>query len=175
MSDQLKYPIGKFVLPHEITDEVYNHSVLTLAKFPAALQETIGFLPDGALDSSYRDGGWTGRQVVNHLADSHMHCLIRCKWSLTEDSPTIKPYKENLWSELPDSKHFPIGASLQILQGVHARLAHLLAHISREERERIYFHPEGDRTFTLAQVAALYAWHCKHHMGHLLLLMPKAN
>jgi DinB superfamily len=170
MSEHLKYPIGRFEMPTVITDKLYHEAVSTLAKFPAALQETLHFLPEGALDLTYREGGWTGRQVVHHLADSHMHCLIRLKWTLTEESPTIKPYLEALWAELPDGKEFPVGASIQMIQGIHARLSQLLVKINSDERNRTYFHPESNRTFSIQEMAILYAWHCKHHMGHLLIL-----
>ena len=170
MNEALQYPIGRFQAPSEFSDDVITEAISTIAKFPAVLQETLAFLPEGALDKPYRPDGWTGRQVVNHLADSHMHCLARFKWTLTENSPTIKPYLQDAWVELPDSLHFPIGASLQMLQGIHARLAHLMASLTPAQRMLTYYHPESQKDFSLAYATTLYAWHSKHHLGHLLLL-----
>ena len=172
MIDPLRYPIGPFHMPEHLTPEMVQEAITTIAKFPTALQHTLALLPEGALDRCYRDGGWTGRQVVHHLADSHMNFLLRMKWALTEDQPHIRPYFEARWAELPDSTNFPVGSSLQILQGVHQKLAQLMANLGPEDLKRSYFHPEKNRHIALQEAILSYAWHCKHHMGHLLLLLP---
>lgn len=175
MHDPLRFPIGPFVMPEAPTVEMFQDAITTLAKFPTALQHTLALLPEGALDQPYRPGGWTGRQVVHHLADSHMNCLLRIKWALTEDQPTIRPYFEDRWAELTDYANYPVGSSLQILQGVHQKMAHILAQLNEEELNRTYYHPQNERHVPLRETIFLYAWHCKHHMGHLLLLVQKPS
>lgn len=175
MHDPLRYPIGPFEMPEHPTAEQLHEAITTLAKFPTALQHTLALLPEGALDLPYRPEGWTGRQVVHHLSDSHMNFLMRIKWALTEDQPTIRPYFEARWAQLHDCVNFPVGSSLQILQGVHQKIAQILVHLNSEDLERSYFHPEKNRHVTLKEAIFSYAWHCKHHMGHLLLLIPGAS
>jgi DinB superfamily len=171
--ESLQFPIGKFTFDENYNQAQLEEAILTIAKFPAVLNETLAFLPEGALNDTYRPDGWTGRQVIHHLADSHMNCLLRFKWTLTEVDTTIKPYAEAKWAELPDSVHFPIGASLQILHGVHQRLSHLMTLLTPEQRKLRYFHPENQKHIGLDEAIFLYAWHCKHHLGHLLLLKKR--
>lgn len=158
-----RYPIGKFD-PQQPVD--LEEAVEQIAALPAQIREVVGQMNETQLEARYREGGWTARQVVHHLADSHINAYIRFRLALTEDLPTIKPYKEALWAELPDAVSGAVEDSLRILEGVHARWAALLRATPREDLERKFRHPErGD--LTLASTLALYAWHGKHHLAHL--------
>ena len=116
----------------------------------------------------YRPDSWTARQLVHHCADSHINALIRLKLALTEDNPTVKPYLEDLWANLVDTQLCPLSDSLNILNGVHSRWSAILANLNLVDLERLYFHPGMNETLTIAQLTRLYAWHCQHHLAHLL-------
>src|SRR5690606_20074411 len=117
--------------------------------------------------------GWTIRQVIHHLADSHLNAFCRIKLTLTEDSPTIKPYHEADWARMDDYIKMPVSHSIDILRGLHARMVFVLKNLSATEREKFYIHPEYGRTYTLETVMALYAWHCNHHLAHITSLMER--
>jgi hypothetical protein len=140
-----------------------------IAQLPGKVRMTVASLPPDALDKPYRDGGWTGRQVVHHLADSHIHSYVRFKHALTEDQPTIKPYNEATWAELEDARTSPIDVSIALLEALHARWVEFLRSLSKADWSREFIHPEfGVRDLTTC--LALYAWHGRHHVGHLELL-----
>lgn len=165
----LQYPVGKFVKPEEVSAAMIEAWINYLADFPRIFRETAASLSEAQLDSPYRPDGWTGRQVVHHVADSHMNAYVRFKLSLTEDFPTIKPYAEDKWAELADSK-LPIEVSLSILENVHTRWVLILREIKDWENQG-YYHPEfGTVKNPLSKVLALYDWHSRHHLGHLQLL-----
>lgn len=168
-----RYPVGRFVMEKEPGQAQRTAWIEEIARLPEKLKATIASLPQGALDKPYREGGWTGRQVVHHLADSHMHSYIRFKYACTEDQPTIKPYDEASWAVLKDASDSPIELSLALLDGLHARWAAFLNSMTEEDWSRKFIHPEmgvRDLTTTLA----LYAWHGRHHNGHLELLRKSA-
>ncbi len=144
-----------------------------LAELPARLGAAVAGLSVAQLDTPYRDGGWTVRQTVHHIADSHLNAYCRFRLALTEDSPTIKPYKEALWAELPDALSQPIAPSLQIIDGVHTRLVPLIDSLTVEQWQRGFVHPEHGRTMSLAQTAALYSWHSRHHVAHIANLRSR--
>lgn len=171
--EQMKYPIGKFKMPDIVTSEVIGKFILVIELFPARLKSEVENLTDEQLDTPYRPDGWTIRQVVNHCADSHMNGLIRHKLLLTEDKPTIKPYMENLWAELVDSKTMPIESALQIIVGVHKRWTILLKSLSKDELKRAYIHPEHGKEFQLEESIGLYVWHCNHHLAHITELKKR--
>lgn len=127
-------------------------------------------MTDQQLDTPYRPGGWTIRQVIHHCADSHMNCLTRFKLALTEEKPTICPYFEDRWAELPDS-HMPIAPSLSMIDGIHARLTVLLKSLTEAQRKRLYIHPEHGREFSLNEAIATYSWHSNHHLAHITTLI----
>lgn len=160
-----RYPIGKFQPPAPILWEHVEQWIDTLALFPEKLHREVDNLSDAELERRYRPGGWTIRQVVNHCADSHINSFIRFKLAATEDNPTIKPYHEDLWAELPDSKNYPIADALKILEGVHARWVHLIR--SLEDLDRTFFHPDSGETVSLKTTIGLYAWHGEHHLAHI--------
>lgn len=165
--EQLKYPIGKFEKPKEITGEMWKKYISDIDTFPSRLKKEVEQLSDQQLDTVYRTGGWTIRQVVNHCADSHMNSLTRLKLALTEDNPIIKPYIEALWAELPDSKTMPIHPALKMLEGIHERWALLLNNLKDAELKRTFIHPQSGKQFQLDENTALYAWHCNHHLAHI--------
>jgi hypothetical protein len=167
--EELKFPVGKFVKPEVYTVTFLEECINTISNFPQALKNEVAHLNDVQLDTPYRPDGWTIRQVVHHCADSHMHSLLRLKFTLTEDKPTIKPYSQEVWAELVDSKTMPIESSLAILHGVHTRWTTLLHSLSPSQFEREYIHPEYGKHFSLYEATALYAWHCKHHLAHITL------
>jgi uncharacterized damage-inducible protein DinB len=165
--EALRYPVGRYVKPETVSAEALASYVETIAAFPAKMRAATQGLSDEQLDTRYRPEGWTLRQVVNHCADSHINSFVRFKLTLTEELPTIKPYREELWAELADSKSYPIEGSLQILEQVHARWVAVLRSMTPAQWQRGFIHPEKNRRLNLDEAAALYAWHCDHHLGHI--------
>ena len=144
-----------------------REAIDAIAAAPAALRAAVEPLDPAALDTPYRKGGWTVRQVVHHLPDSHLNAFVRTKLALTEDAPTIKPYDEAAWAELPDSRDVPVEVSLALLDALHARWVPLLRALPDQAFERTITHPEWPRPMTLDMLVALYAWHGRHHVGHV--------
>lgn len=161
-----RFPIGKFQAPSPITKEDRDRFIAEIAEFPGRIRAAVAGLSDSQLDTPYREGGWTVRQVVHHVADSHMNSFIRLKLALTEDAPTIKPYDEAAWAECADSKAIPLASSLSILEGLHHRWVTLLRTLSDSEFDRTFKHPERG-LMRLDVNLALYAWHGKHHTAHV--------
>ena len=170
--DDLRYPVGKFTPPSANTPATRAAHVETLRQLPDRLRAAVNGLNDSQLDTPYREGGWTIRQVVHHFADSHSNSVIRFKNALTEDWPTIKPYDENAWAELPDSKSLPIDGSLDFIQALHARWVALLESMSEADFARGMVHPERGR-FDLATTLAIYEWHSRHHVAHITRLRER--
>ncbi len=168
--DNLKYPIGKFQKPDTLTKDIVNKFIDDIEIFPKRLKREVENLSNEQLDTPYRPDGWTIRQVVNHCADSHMNSLIRFKLALTEDKPTIKPYYEERWAELADSKNMPIEPALKMLEGIHERWTVLLRSLTETELSRIFIHPEHGKEFRLDENIGVYAWHCNHHLAHITTL-----
>lgn len=175
IAQNLKYPIGKFIKPPNISTAILENWIEIIKSFPEAIKSETETKSDTFLDTPYREGGWTVRQVVHHCADSHMHAFIRFKLALTEDNPIIKPYNEALWAELYDSKFLPIQSSLTILEGVHYRWYMLLKNLDKFLLKRNYIHPEHTTAYTLEEAIGMYAWHCKHHLAHIQLVSSIAN
>ncbi len=172
--EQLKYPIGKYTPPEIINPAHLAEWIATIASLPKLLADAVEGLTDVQLDTPYRPDGWTIRQVVHHLADSHMNAFIRFKLTVTEDNPTIKPYFEEQWAQLADSA-MPVDVSLELLKSLHARWVILLQSLSTVEFERTYFHPQYQYTVSLARVTGLYAWHSNHHLRHITALKERNN
>lgn len=171
--DQLRYPVGRFA-PVENTANARTEHIRIIGNLPKRLCGAIAGLRDAQLDTPYRDGGWTIRQVVHHLADSHANSFVRFKLALTEDWPTIKPYDEKAWAELPDSKNLPLDSSLTLITGMHERWVGLLEAMSEADFQRGYVHPERGKQ-DLATALAIYAWHCRHHTAHITSLRARNN
>lgn len=170
---KLKFPIGHFVKPAKISDEILSEWILDIETFPEKIKNEVAHLTDEQLDTEYRPDGWTIRQVVHHCADSHMNSFIRFKLTFTEDKPIIKPYYEDRWAELVDSKTFSIDSSLKILEGLHQRWTILLKGNTEIELERTFIHPENGKTFRIDENIGLYAWHCNHHLAHITTLKKR--
>ena len=168
MSD-LRFPIGPFKLSGTPTDENIQQAIKLIAEAPTSLRRAIEGLTNEQLDTPYRPGGWTVRQVVHHVPDSHLNSYCRFKLALTEDEPTIKAYHEDRWAELEDSRVTPVEVSLDILVSLHRRWVTLMQSMARSEFERTFRHPEIG-VVTLAQNACLYSWHGRHHVAHITSL-----
>jgi hypothetical protein len=162
----LRYPIGKFKAPEEYTDEIIRNFIKEIEDTPANLRKAVEGLNDLQLDIPYREDGWTIRQVVHHLPDSHMNAYIRFKLALTERQPVIKPYEEDLWAELKDTFLTPISVSVDLLEMLHKRWVVLIKSLEEEDFLRSYTHPEHGLV-NLKYVLALYSWHGKHHIAHI--------
>jgi hypothetical protein len=168
MSD-LRYPIGKFTFDGSLTEKQRNQFIDGIEQAPAKLRAAVRGLSPQQLDTAYRPDGWTVRQVVHHVADSHLNSYLRFKWALTEDEPTIKPYYEDRWAELEEARSAPIEISLALLESLHKRWVWMLRSIKPEGWKRTFRHPELG-LMGLEKNLALYAWHGKHHVAHITSL-----
>jgi uncharacterized damage-inducible protein DinB len=169
-----RFPVGKFHYDGPPAAEQKQHFIDEIAQTPASLRASIKGLSGSQLDTPYRDGGWTVRQVVHHLPDSHMNSYVRFKLALTEDEPTIKPYAEDRWAELPDTKATPVEVSLTLLDSLHDRWVRLLRSLTPEEWKRTFRHPELG-PMDLQKTLALYAWHGRHHVAHITELRKRMS
>ena len=161
-----RYPVGKYAPPQEATPALRQQAISAIAEAPAKLRAALKGLNEEQLNTPYREGGWTVRQVVHHVPDSHVNAYVRLKLALTEDKPTIKPYDEAAWAELADSKAAPIESSQTLLDSVHARWNRLWRSLEPEHFARVLVHPEhGERT--VDWLLFLYEWHGKHHTAHI--------
>jgi uncharacterized damage-inducible protein DinB len=169
ITEDLRHPIGRFHWPESVSAQERANCIEKIGGAPAKLRAVISGLSDEQLDTPYRDGGWTVRQVVHHVPDSHMNSYVRFKLALTEDAPTIKPYDEAAWAELSDSKNTPIETSLCLMDCLHARWVELLRGMSEADWTREFRHPDRGLV-TLEQNLTLYAWHGYHHVEHIAAL-----
>ncbi|KAF2326246.1 YfiT family bacillithiol transferase [Flavobacterium daemonense] len=173
--EKLKYPIGKFVIPDNYSSEYILNKIEEIASFPERLKKETILLNDEQLDTPYRPGGWTVRQVIHHCAESHMNCFIRIKWALTENNPVIKAYDEALWCDLPDNLTMPIEPTLDLLSGLHFRIAYLLKNLPDSDLEKSFIHPENNSELQLKRIIGMYAWHSNHHLAHITNLKKLKN
>jgi hypothetical protein len=169
--DDLRFPIGRFTPPAASLPGIRAAHMQTLRLLPERLRAAVSGLTEAQLDTPYREGGWTVRQVVHHVADSHTNCYIRYKLALTEDWPTIKPYDEAAWANLADSR-LPVEVSLQWIEALHTRWVALLESLADDDFYKGFEHPEHGRQ-NLAQVLALYDWHSRHHTAHIVSLRAR--
>jgi uncharacterized damage-inducible protein DinB len=161
-----RFPTGKFVPPAQATVESRSRAIEVIAETPQLLRDAVQGLDEDQLDTPYREGGWTLRQVVHHVPDSHVNAYIRLKLALTEPAPVIKPYDEAAWANLADTTAVPIDVSLNLLDAVHARWVALLRSMKDDDFRREYVHPDTGR-HALDHLVALYAWHGPHHIAHV--------
>lgn len=164
-----RYPTGRFSPKEQYTFEELQVLIDKIAGFPTRLQQAVDGLTPQQMDTRYREGGWTLRQVIHHLSDSHMNAYIRLKWTLTEEQPAIKAYNEKAWAETPEIAEDP-QLSITLLSNLHAKWTRLLKRLTPEDFKKGYLHPENGKLYTLAHQVALYAWHGDHHLGHLRLV-----
>jgi len=170
----LRFPIGKFHFDGSLSEQQKQVFLDDVAATPRNLRASVKGLSDAQLDTPYRPGGWTVRQVVHHLPDSHANAYIRFKLALTEDNPTVKPYAEDRWAELADTKQTPIEVSLTLLDSLHDRWMRLLHSLTPEEWKRTFQHPEFG-PMSLEKTLAMYAWHGKHHVAHITELRKRMS
>ncbi len=172
--EKLKYPIGNYKRKLNITSEDVKNYINIIEALPAKLKETIKELNDVQLDTQYRPSGWTIRQVVHHLPDSHLNAYIRMKLAVTEDKPVIKPYEESKWAELPDAITAPADLSLMLIESLHKRWVIFLRALTPEQLKRTFIHPEmGERA--VDDTIGMYAWHCEHHFAHIKGLIERMD
>ena len=169
----LRYPVGNFKAPATISRGERADAIATLAELPEQLRNAVDGLSATQLSTPYREGGWTVRQVVHHVADSHMNALIRVKLSLTEDWPTVKPYDEAAWAKLHDMTA-PVEWSLELIEALHGRWVMMLQSLTEEQWKRGYTHPQNGR-MTVEMATLLYAWHSRHHVAHITHLRSREN
>lgn len=173
----LRYPIGKQddqpFSKKEFDESIKAGYLQDIEICPSLLENAILNLDEGQLDTPYRNGGWTIKQVIHHVADSHMNAYIRFKLALTEDNPTIKPYEEAAWAELSDTKNLPVNISLTLLHALHKRWHELLKNMSSSDFKKTIYHPEQKRQISLWQLLSIYAWHGKHHAAHITKLKER--
>ena len=172
MTSDLSYPIGKFARPASLTSAEFDAAVATLSTQPARLRAAVNGLTDAQLETPYRPGGWTVRQLVHHVADSHVNMYIRLKLALTEENPTIKPYDQDAWVQLSDIREVPVETSLVLFDAVQKRALSVLRNTTAEDRARLFMHPENGPT-RVDQMTALYAWHGDHHVAHVTALRER--
>ncbi|MGG2056882.1 YfiT family bacillithiol transferase [Lysinibacillus pakistanensis] len=167
----LRYPIGQFQFPEVVTIEQVKDWIEDIRLLPRQLAEELSGASEQALAKTYRENGWTVTQLIHHIADSHMNSYIRFKLALTEDVPTIKPYNEAEWAQLPDSE-LPVATSHKLIESLHERWVYLLSSLTEEQLQRAFNHPDSG-LLTLEKAIALYAWHGKHHLAHIQNALAK--
>ncbi len=170
--DLRRYPIGKFTPKDAYTKEETNLNITRIEALPYKIEEAIKNFSNAQLDTPYRERGWTIRQVLHHLPDSHLNAYIRIKWSLTESIPTIKAYDEKAWAETPDALLDPAPAVV-LLKALHVKLVSLLKNLKQEDLLKEFIHPETKKNVSVARIIATYAWHGEHHLGHINLVANK--
>lgn len=170
--EKLKYPIGIFNCPKDITEAYIKEWITVLETFPQRLTNLVNKLSDSQLDTPYRPDGWTVRQVVHHVSDSHHHSYIRFKWAMTENNPTIKAYNENTWAAQHDYNQ-PIENSLLHIKVIHAKLVTFVKGLSLEDLQRTFVHPESGDRIALKKNLGIYAWHSNHHYAHIERLINR--
>ncbi len=168
-----RYPVGKFHYDGPYSEAQRTELLTTLSELPAKLRAAVAGLNEKQLDTPYRDGGWTVRQTVHHVADSHMNSFIRFRLAITEDNPTIKPYNEALWAEIPYAKE-PVEVSLKLIDSLHRRMDVMLRAVKPEDWTRTLVHPENGQ-MTLDKMLGIYAWHSRHHVAHITELRRRMS
>jgi hypothetical protein len=171
--EQLKYPIGKFQKPEIYTPQLIDQWIKDIEVLPSLLRKAVEGLSNEQLDTPYRPEGWTVRQVVHHLPDSHTNSYIRFKLALTEDNPRIKPYEEADWAQLPDGKSAPIELSLNLLDALHVRWVFALKSMSPDQLDKTFYHPGNKLTYQVKENIGIYSWHGRHHLAHITSLKSR--
>jgi uncharacterized damage-inducible protein DinB len=170
--ENLQFPIGRFKSQAGWSEAETAENIHAIEQLPALLRKAVADLSEEQLNTPYRPGGWTVRQVVHHLADSHLNSYQRCRLALTEDRPVIKPYDEKKWAELPDALHGPVEVSLALLEALHLRWVILLRSLTPADLQRVFIHPESGEN-SLTKTISLYAWHSRHHLAHITSLRER--
>lgn len=163
----LKYPLGRFKSPDKITSDDRRQWIKSIETLPASLKRLTESWNNNQWNTPYRPGGWTARQLIFHISDSHMNSLLRFKLGLTEDCPTIKPYDQDAWVNMSDVSQLSPHVSLELIDGIHQRFSNVLNNMSNDDFHRDIFHPELNKKMSLEKMLALYGWHSEHHLAHL--------
>jgi hypothetical protein len=171
--DLLRYPIGKFIARDSYSTDELLLCIERIETLPREIEKIINSMTIKQLDTPYREGGWTARQVVHHMADSHMNAYIRFKWSLTESTPIIKAYDEKAWAETPETKLDPV-ISIELLKALHAKWSALLRRLTPADFQKEFLHPDTKKNMRLDRMTAMYAWHGEHHFGHLKIVANRS-
>lgn len=174
MMEELRYPIGRYEKKTSVSPRDVAKWIDEIEALPTDLRAAVSGLTDDQLDTPYRDGGWTVRQLIHHIADSHLNAYIRFKLGLTEDTPSIKPYQQDDWAKLPDSE-MPIAVSLDMLESIHKRWVKVLKSMDGEQLNREIYQPEYDKIIVLKSFIGNYAWHGKHHLAHITNLKKRKD
>ena len=169
----LRYPVGHFQKPTTFTAEIVENWINDIEILPSKLKAAVENLSEDQLNTPYRPGGWTVKQVVHHVVDSHINSYVRFKWTLTEDKPMIKAYNESDWAELSDYSDTPISVSLHLLDYLHQRWVILLKKLTPADLEQLFIHPESGDEVRLDENIGIYAWHGKHHLAHITRLAER--
>jgi len=172
--DSLRYPIGKFSPQQSYTPDEVQSNIMLIEVLPGKIEALIKSFGPHQWDTPYRDGGWTARQVVHHLADSHLNSYVRLKWTLTESTPLIKAYDEKAWAETPETKLDP-AISISFLKVLHVKWTALLKLLTADDLKKEFIHPDTKKNVPLDRLIALYAWHGEHHLGHLNIVAGKSS
>lgn len=173
--EKLKYPVGKYTALQSFEAVTIPLHITNIAALPEKLRKATGSLNNEQLDTPYRENGWTIRQVIHHLADSHINSYCRFKLAMTEDNPVIKPYLEDKWANFDDARTAAIDYSLNIIEAVHGRWVLFLKTMDTHDFKKTFFHPEHQRVVSLFQALALYSWHCDHHLAHITELKKRSG
>jgi uncharacterized damage-inducible protein DinB len=168
----LRFPIGPLQRASTLSPEARRTAIDAIAEAPAKLRTAVAGLDDAQLDTPYRPEGWTVRQLVHHVADSHIHAFVRTRFALAEHDVTITPYEEKVWAELPDMRSMPVGVSLDLLDALHARWVHVLRAIEADDFRRTIQHPDNG-TMTVDDLLSVYSWHGRHHTAHVTALRER--
>lgn len=166
--ETLKYPIGEFNYPKVITNSHIKEWIAVIASFSNLISNEVLGLSLSELDYRYRPNGWTIKQVLNHCIDSHMNSVVRFKLALTEEQPVIRPYNESAWAELPDTIAYSVEDSVMLLNLIHKRWVFLLNELTPEQFNSTFIHPDGNEQISLKENLGIYAWHCQHHLQHII-------
>ncbi len=172
MIDFLKYPIGKYT-EQPFSEQQLHEWLLDIEYLPMHIENAVTNLDAHQLDTPYREDGWTVKQVVHHVADSHMNAYIRFKLGLSEDNPVIKPYNQDAWAQMPDTMNLPVNLSVTLLHALHLRWMEILKNIAGEQWNRTVLHPEYQKQMTLWYLLGMYAWHSRHHVAHITRLRER--
>lgn len=170
--EALRYPVGRFTAQEQYTPEAISALIATIAALPKKIEDQAAMLTSQQLDTPYRPGGWTARQVIHHVSDSHLNAFIRLKWTLTEETPTIKAYDEKAWALTPEVAGDP-QVSIALLKALHAKWVTLLRQLTPQDLQKQFLHPETNKHVRIDRQIATYAWHGEHHLGHLKIVASK--
>jgi len=171
----LKYPIGNYSIPETVSEDKKLACISSIKKLPYDLEKSLSGLSQEQVDTPYRPEGWTVRQLIHHIADSHMNAFTRFKLGMTEDKPTIRPYDQEAWCNMSDAGNLEPSASIDIIRGIHRRWAHVLESMTAEDYQRTIFHPEMKKEISLLQLLTMYGWHSDHHLAHVTGLIERNN